>query len=243
MKKALICFLFICSFCSLSAQTAVKDSWINMPDSLLPYLQQEHRRQLVRNDSASVIGLLHEKSRLVRLTSDYLSVRLSESSTIEMKVFVASSGDTLLFVVKTFLSPLPESEVYVCTPAWKDLKRISLSEVLKVHSTTKTGEKMSGVWKNEGDETRVSPVMIQALLSPEQPVMELKVHGYQVLTDDKKIEPYESNGITIDLSELKDIPVGVIGQEMSSDAVSLLHQAYHNQDNECRLWCQAANFC
>lgn len=211
MKKALICFLFVCSFCSLSAQTAVKDCWINMPDSLLPYLQQEHRRQLVQNDSASAIGLLHEKSRLVRLTSDYLSVRLSESSTIEMKVVVASSGDTLLFVVKTFLSPLPESEVYVSTPSWQGLKRISLPEVLKAHSATKTGEQISGIWKNEGDEARVSPVMIQALLSPERPVMELNVHGYQVLSDDKKVEPYEGNGMMIDLLELKDMPVEVIG--------------------------------
>ncbi len=166
---------------------------------------------MVQNDSASAIGLLHEKSRLVRLTSDYLSVRLSESSTIEMKVVVASSGDTLLFVVKTFLSPLPESEVYVSTPSWQGLKRISLPEVLKAHPATKTGEQISGIWKNEGDEARVSPVMIQALLSPERTVMALNVHGYKVLSDDKKVEPYEGNGMTIDLLELKDMPVEVIG--------------------------------
>ncbi len=101
----------------------VRKMWLDMPTDIAGSLEKSARQELLDlNDmkkNASIGGPLGEPCSIDTLTADYLSARLNEVTTLQMKLLPTQAGDSLLCVVKTFAGPLPESTIAFYTPQWK----------------------------------------------------------------------------------------------------------------------------
>jgi hypothetical protein len=108
----------------------VRKMWVNMPTSIAGSLEKSTRQELLdlkeMKKKAVISGPLGEECSIDTLTADYLSARLSDVSTLQMKMLPTSSGDSLLCLVQTYAGPLPESSISFYTPDWKALPMPSM---------------------------------------------------------------------------------------------------------------------
>src|SRR3712207_4833574 len=65
----------------------MKDIWLSMPDSIIPYLDKNLRLQFLDYESlhvnTTVTNKLHGESKLDTLTSDFIRIQLSQSRSEE----------------------------------------------------------------------------------------------------------------------------------------------------------------
>lgn len=115
-----MCFMFL--FANVSART-MKQFFVQTPLPLLPELSDDNRLDcidyLASGMKATVKNRLGENSSLLKLNDRYALVELSSSSRCEMRLLV-DGEDSLLCVVKTWLTPEPESTVRFYNTAWEE---------------------------------------------------------------------------------------------------------------------------
>ena len=89
--------------------------WLSQPDSIIPYLTEQTRQQLVdstaKGEMQEVTNLFSEDTKLTALTADYLSVNLSASSKLTMKLLPTEDNNHILCMVQTYMGPLPDSRI------------------------------------------------------------------------------------------------------------------------------------
>ena len=105
-----------------SAQN-IAEKFINMPDTILPYLFTQERKDLIElkkmePDSTASVNAPLGKIEMIRLTDNILSLRLSEHNSLEMGMI---SPDTL-YVIKTYGAPLQESVCTLYNNIWKKIR-------------------------------------------------------------------------------------------------------------------------
>ena len=85
--------------------------WLSQPDSIIPYLTEQTRKQLVdstaKGEMQEVTNLFSEDTKLTALTADYLSVNLSASSKLTMKLL--------------YMGPLPDSRITLYDYKWQKI--------------------------------------------------------------------------------------------------------------------------
>ena len=126
MKKNIILLLLSALACTLSAQDiTVKQMWLSQPDSIIPYLTEQTRKQLVdstaKGEMQEVTNLFSEDTKLTALTADYLSVNLSASSKLTMKLLPTEDNNHLLCMVQTYMGPLPDSRITLYDSKWQKI--------------------------------------------------------------------------------------------------------------------------
>ncbi len=123
MKFMVLACLLLAS--STVGARSMKDLLVSMPDSLVPYLDKNLRLEFVELQEmgvkAEVQNLLGDTSVMDTLTADFVQLRTSRVSTLQMKKLPVSGGDSLLCVVKTFSGPEKDSELYLYSQDWKPL--------------------------------------------------------------------------------------------------------------------------
>lgn len=121
MKHFFISCLLLMFAVSVQAQFTAKDAWLSMPDECLPYLNKGMRADHVEfynmNIESKVKNLLQGKCVMDTLTADFLSVRLNESATFQLKT-LPCGVDTLICCVKTLSAPVAESEIHFYRSDW-----------------------------------------------------------------------------------------------------------------------------
>ena len=85
MKRFGLTTVLLCAFLSFAdAKTDVKDLFVNMPDSMVSYLDKNKRQEMIDyaaiNKGSGVVNLLEGNSVVDSLSNDYLSVALTSSS-------------------------------------------------------------------------------------------------------------------------------------------------------------------
>lgn len=102
---------------------SMKDLLVSMPDSLVPFLDKNLRLELAELQEmgvkSEVTNLLGDTSVMDTLTNDFLQLRTSRVSTLQMKKLPVQGGDSLLCVVNTFAGPEKDSELWLYTQDWK----------------------------------------------------------------------------------------------------------------------------
>ena len=93
MKKIfVIIYCLACSLC-ISAQS-LREIWIEMPDSIIPYLTKSQRTELVdyikMNVTPVVKNTFGDSTFIKRMTKDYLKVLLNKNTQLEIKIGRAS---------------------------------------------------------------------------------------------------------------------------------------------------------
>ena len=95
-----------------------------MPQRVCPYLTIVERSEMLRmyeaGDSSVIKNKLFGSSKIDVLTDDYAKISLSESSVMEMKLFVDSIGTQWLCLVSTVMLPQPNSSVSLFTSDWQN---------------------------------------------------------------------------------------------------------------------------
>lgn len=126
MKKIfIIATLLIATLLHVDAQSPMRDLWIQMPDSVVAYLDVNSRTEMADFYDMKVKtgskNLLEGKSAIDSLTSDYIHVTLNSSTTLQIKKLQTESS-FVICLIKTFTAPEPESEVSFFSSSWKPLK-------------------------------------------------------------------------------------------------------------------------
>lgn len=131
MNKTILSIAFcILSTIRISAQTA-SETFVNMPDTILPYLVTQQRKDLVElkkmePDSTATINSGLGNIKLTRLTDSILSLRLSEHNSFELGII---SPDTL-YIIKTYGAPLQESVCTLYSGTWQKLRTFDFADTV-----------------------------------------------------------------------------------------------------------------
>ena len=129
MKRFLFGLCLVAMPVTMMAQQ-VRKMWVNMPTSIAGSLEKSTRQELLdlkeMKKKAVISGPLGEECSIDTLTADYLSARLSDVSTLQMKMLPTAVGDSLLCLVQTYAGPLSESSISFYTPDWKALPMPSM---------------------------------------------------------------------------------------------------------------------
>ncbi len=118
MKKIFLILLVSFSLLPLNAQN-MRQIWLEMPDSIVPYLNRSLRTELAdyvtMGMKSEVLNALRDTTRIEKLTDDYILVQLSNATKLEIKSLDAST----IAMVQTWCGPLAESKLSLFSNNWE----------------------------------------------------------------------------------------------------------------------------
>lgn len=118
MKKIFLILLVSFSLLPLNAQN-MRQIWLEMPDSIVPYLNRSLRTELAdyvtMGMKSEVMNALRDTTRIEKLTDDYILVKLSNATKLEIKSLDAST----IAMVQTWCGPLAESKLSLFSNNWE----------------------------------------------------------------------------------------------------------------------------
>lgn len=129
IKRILLLVLIALETMSIEAQT-MRQIWMDMPDEMVPYLNQSNRTELAdyvdMKVDAAIRNKLEDTTRIERLTPEYIRVKLNASHRLEMRLLQKADGSKVLCVVNTWLGPAADSRLSFYDTDWHQLADISV---------------------------------------------------------------------------------------------------------------------
>lgn len=195
MRKYKFVLTVVLSITFLSSYSSVKmtDMFVNMPDSLIPYLTKNNRLDCIdfkaSKMSAIVKNVFDENSELITITDDYLDMQLSECAHLEMKLlpYISKDGDSTQIIcqVITCYAPEAESNITFYTTKWKEL---NASDYLSIPSFDNFWIKPDTMTTARYNTIRsfIDPVMMKASLSEKDYSMTFSLGKPLLSKEDKK---------------------------------------------------------
>lgn len=96
-----------------------------MPDSLIPSLEVNRRKDLIdlfhAGQSAQVTTKLGGKAQMTELQEQSLVIALSEQSQMALHLYTTHDNDTLVALVNTVYAPAGDSRIRFFNSAWREL--------------------------------------------------------------------------------------------------------------------------
>lgn len=122
MKRLLFTFIIVLTALTSNAKS-MKELWASIPDSLVPCVDKNHRLEMTdfigMGLKADVDNIMGGKSVMDTLTANFIQVKLSEASTMQIKRLPVAGSDSILCVVKTWNAPEGESTVAFYNEQWE----------------------------------------------------------------------------------------------------------------------------
>lgn len=123
MKRlVLLMSLFFCV--SLQAQT-LKELFIAIPDTLTPLLTKVNREDfgdfLDSKMKAEVRNRFGKSSEMTELTDDYLYLKMTSVSSMEMKLLPLNDSLKVICMIQTYQAPVSDSQIRFYDTNWKQL--------------------------------------------------------------------------------------------------------------------------
>lgn len=101
-----------------------------MPDQMVPQLESAWRKDLIDlfkgGKEARLKNRMNGTSVLKQLTSDYMLLQVTGSSTIEMKLLPLINNTFVICMITTVDGPVPDSRVAFYTTTWEPLEAADL---------------------------------------------------------------------------------------------------------------------
>lgn len=120
--RALISLLFLTVSVTAGAKS-MRELWLTIPDSLMPYVDKNHRIEMVEflgmNLRGDVDNLFGSKSEMDTLTNDYAALTLNEAMEVQLKRLPMNGSDSIVCMLRTIKGPAPESELIFFTQDWQ----------------------------------------------------------------------------------------------------------------------------
>lgn len=118
MKKILIIICFLTCWLGVSGQS-LREVWIEMPDSILPYLSKSQRTELAdyveMKAEPAVLSTFGDSVRIERMTNNYLLLKANEATRLEIKLL----DNNTLALVQTWMAPAAESKLSLFNLQWQ----------------------------------------------------------------------------------------------------------------------------
>ena len=118
MKKILIILCFLTCWLGVSAQS-LREVWIEMPDSILPYLSKSQRTELAdyveMKAEPAVLSTFGDSVRIERMTNNYLLLKANDATRLEIKLL----DNNTLALVQTWMAPAAESKLSLFNLQWQ----------------------------------------------------------------------------------------------------------------------------
>lgn len=109
---------------TLQAQD-MKTLFVALPDTLSPLLTKVNRQDfgdfLSCNMKAEVQNRFGKNSEMLKLTDDYLLLKMTSVSQVEMKLLPVNDSTQVICVSKTYNGPVSDTEISFYTTDWKRL--------------------------------------------------------------------------------------------------------------------------
>ena len=119
LATAIVCTL------SISAQTTAREMWIEMPDSLCPLLTRNLRSEITEyidlDAEPVLLNRMKTETRIDTTTADYISVKITKVSRIEIKLLRKSDAETVVCMAYTYNAPEEDTELSFWTTNWEPL--------------------------------------------------------------------------------------------------------------------------
>lgn len=199
MKKFFIVIFIMLAGVQMRAQDVLmRDVFIAMPDSFMPYLSHNNKLDLIdfmeSGMASEVTNELDNKTQLDTLTADYLRLRLSPASLLEMKLLpytnaaMSDSIDRVVCLVITFGEEPMESVIMFYTPQWKQVAIAnpaqSLADELIIRPDTIDRERFDVL------SSMISPRMVVCSLSPYDSMLRAQIAIPMLSAEERKsVEP------------------------------------------------------
>jgi len=168
MKRLFILFLGL--FTLTAHAKTMRDIWLSMPDSLLRYVDQSKRRELLEyldiKADGGVKNLLEGMSRADTLTTDYLRVEAGSALEMQLKRLPTVGGDSVVCLVRTYKGPAAESLVQLYTQDWTFISEVQIANVSLVQKPDTMSDK-----RFLELQTMLEPLMVSASLSAEENIL------------------------------------------------------------------------
>ena len=118
MKKTLIIICFLTCWLCVSAQS-LREVWVEMPDSILPYLSKSQRTELAdyveMKAEPAVLNTFGDSVRIECMTNNYLLVKANELTRLEIKLL----DNNTIALVQTWMAPAAESKLSFFNLQWQ----------------------------------------------------------------------------------------------------------------------------
>lgn len=129
MKKLLLAICLLLSLNGVNAQDMAA-LFTAMPDQYIPQLETAWRKDLIdlynAGKEAKLKNTMEGFSTLKKLTADYLSIQITDNSTVEIKRLPLVNNTYIICVVNTVYGPAADSRVSFFTTEWKPLESADL---------------------------------------------------------------------------------------------------------------------
>jgi len=126
MKRVIFILGVMLVACQGMLAQQVRQSFVNMPDSLSVLLTKVNREDFIdfidSNMKAEVNNRLGGKTEMTQLTDDFLEVKMSSESTFQLKVLTLSDNSQVLCAVSTVCGPACDSHINFYTTDWQPLE-------------------------------------------------------------------------------------------------------------------------
>ena len=108
------------------AARTIADFFASEPGNVFPLLTRTNRLDLVdyynSGQTVAVPNNLGGTSQLEALDSAYLKLQTSGSKVVEMRMLTTGSRDTVMVVIETVLTPVPDSKLTLWNSKWQMLR-------------------------------------------------------------------------------------------------------------------------
>lgn len=184
MKMKKCCLLFACLLAVLTADAQrMRDVFADMPDSLLPVLTRNNRLDCIdfieNKMEARVRNRMDGYSELKTLTDDFLDMRLTTSSRLQMKLLPVRDTVNYICTVHTYEGPLSESTVRLYTSAWRPVATAGVVPVPGLADFWQAPDSISAT-ASKALQRVMDLKLVEARLLQEGPVLELTVSADDV---------------------------------------------------------------
>ena len=126
MRKIIYIFTFLMIvFAKQTKAQEMRKIFVEMPDSIIPLLTQSNRADCVdfidAKMRARVTNRLDGHSELLELTPDYLNIKLTSHTSMQMKLLPCLSGDTIICMINTVCAEACDSRIRFYTKEWQQI--------------------------------------------------------------------------------------------------------------------------
>ncbi|MBR7065830.1 MAG: DUF3256 family protein [Prevotella sp.] len=168
MKQLFLIAAMLFSATMSFAQKQMKDYWVAMPDSVVPYLNKTKRTEMVdfyqMGVKAETFNLLQGATTLDSLTATFADVTLNPTARIQLSLLPTTGGDTLICMSRTYYGEAPETTVSFYDSQWRPIPSAGLLPTILPESLVQRPDTMT-VERYDDLFRLVDPMMTYALMS------------------------------------------------------------------------------
>lgn len=165
-------------FIALAVQAQdMKTLFVALPDTLSPLLTKVNRQDfgdfLSSNMKAEVKNRFGRNSEMLKLTNDYLLLKTTSVSQVEMKLLPVNDSTKVICVSKTYNGPVPDTYISFYSTAWEKLPTsnyLRLPSMDDFYLLPETPERKDSLAQLK---TKADLLLLKANLSEKQPQLEI----------------------------------------------------------------------